>query len=146
MDDFVVLSGQARITFQTESEDRDAVGLIDRTLYFKLLSDASSMAAGSLVEDRFVLAETFDLYVTRSVTGGQLVALARVVSNRSGLLTVEAVLTDDQGRKVAGAHGVFSRAPIALPAVAFSDDEPSADENLGTDSLWDSPLGPVHLN
>lgn len=145
-EDIGVWAGQARIQFETESEDRDASGSVDRSLYFKLLCDASSLAAGSLVEDQFVTSESFDLYVVRSISQGELVALAQVVSARGNLFMVEAVLTDDQGHKLARAHGVFTRSAVSLPEMEDEDAHVEAGEGTAIGMIWDSPIGPIHMN
>ena len=142
--DLSVSAGQARIAFQTEPEDLDAAGIVDRALYFKLLSDAAALAAGSLVEDHHVLCETFDLYVTRSVKGGELGAIARVVSAHGTIYTVESVLVDAGGHKVAAAHGVFARSPIKLSEPSDVQDE--AKPAVAYGSLWESPFGFIHQN
>lgn len=146
MDDLSVSAGQARIAFQTEDVDLDAAGTVDRALYFKLLSDASALAAGSLVEDRLVTGETFDLYVTRPVSGGELTALARVVSARGTVFTVEAVLVDDSGHKVAAGHGVFTRSAVKLPDPAEPLPEEEAEPVIAYGSVWESPFGLIHQN
>ena len=144
-EDLSVSAGQARIAFQTEPEDHDAAGVIDRALYFKLLADAAALAAGSLVEDRMVLSETFDLYVTRSVAEGEMTAMARVVSARGTIYTVEAVLVDEDGHKLAAGHGVFARSAIELPDVPEERDEADPPA-VAYGSVWESPFGLIHQN
>lgn len=145
-EDIGVWAGQARIQFQTEDEDRDASGAVDRALYFKLLNDAAALAAGSLVDEHFVTCESFDMYVVRSVAEGELVVLAQVVTARGSLFTVEAVLTDESGRKLARAHGVFIQSTVALPSLEDADDEMSEGAGTAVGALWDSPVGLLNLN
>ncbi len=148
-EDIGVWAGQARIQFQTEDEDRDATGAVDRALYFKLLSDAAALAAGSLVEDRFVTSESLDLYFIRSVNEGEIVAMAQVVSARGNLFKVEALLTDGNGRKLARAHGIFTKSTVHLPDAEEGEDSLERDSEDDMDlegTVWDSPYGPMHLN
>jgi acyl-coenzyme A thioesterase PaaI-like protein len=145
-EDIGVWAGQARIQFQTEDEDCDAAGTVDRALYFKLLNDAAALAAGSLVDEHFVTCESFDMYVMRSVAEGELVALAQVVTARDSLFTVEAVLTDENGRKLARAHGVFTRSTVSLPSLEEVDEETTGERETAVGALWDSPVGLLNLN
>jgi len=145
-EDIGVWAGQARIQFQTEDEDRDAAGTIDRALYFKLLNDAATLAAGSLVDEHFVTCESFDMYVMRSVVEGELVVLAQVVTARGNLFTVEAVLMDEHGRKLARAHGVFIRSTVELPSLEEADEDMNEEMGTAVGALWESPVGLLNLN
>ena len=157
-----VNAGTARVTFDVEEEDQDAAGVIDRALYFKVLHDAARLAANSLVEDRYVAVESFNLYVTRPVATGPLTARARVLTARGTIFTVEVVLVDEQGHRLAHGHGIFVRGTTALPDTDydFIDDAPlddaeddAPDLDVGDEIylvppqvVWQTPFGLVYPN
>jgi uncharacterized protein (TIGR00369 family) len=76
-------------------------------VYFKALDDATFFAANSLVEDVFVLTVSFNLYLTRPVSEGEVVATGRVVSRSRRLYIAEGVLVDEGGREIARGSGTF---------------------------------------
>jgi len=83
-------------------------------VYFKALDDATFFAANSVVQDVFVLTVSFNLYLTRPVSEGEIVARGRVVSRSKRLYLAEGVLEDDRGREIARGSGAFMPSTIAL--------------------------------
>ena len=97
-----------------------AAGAVHGSAYFKLLDDASFFAASSLVEDVFVLTVSFNLYLVRPVTAGELRAEGRVVTRTGRLLFTEAILRDASGVELARGSGVFTLSKTALtPAIGY---------------------------
>ncbi len=84
------------------------------SVYFKALDDATFFAANSIVRDVFVLTVSFNLYLLRPVSEGELVAFGKVVSRSKRLLVCEGSLTDDRGREIARGSGTFMPSTIAL--------------------------------
>jgi uncharacterized protein (TIGR00369 family) len=83
-------------------------------VYFKALDDATFFAANSLVDDVFVLTVSFNLYLTRPVSEGEVIARGRVVSRSKRLYLAEGVLEDSRGREIARGSGAFMPSTIAL--------------------------------
>ena len=83
-------------------------------VYFKALDDATFFAASSLVDDVFVLTVSFNLYLTRPVSEGEVIARGRVVSRSKRLYLAEGVLEDSRGREIARGSGAFMPSTIAL--------------------------------
>ena len=83
-------------------------------VYFKALDDATFFATNSVVQDVFVLTVSFNLYLTRPVSEGEIVARGRVVSRSKRLYLAEGVLEDDRGREIARGSGAFMPSTIAL--------------------------------
>jgi acyl-coenzyme A thioesterase PaaI-like protein len=52
-------------------------------LYFKLLDDAAFFAVNSVVRDVFVLTVSFNIYLTRPVSAGELKASGRAAHGAS---------------------------------------------------------------
>lgn len=83
------------------------------TVYFKALDDATFFAVQSLVEETFVLTVSFNLYLLRPVTEGNLLARGSVVSRTKRLYVAEGVLYDGEGKEAARGSGTFM--PSATP-------------------------------
>jgi uncharacterized protein (TIGR00369 family) len=104
---------QADIQTEVKPEYFHAAGALHGSVYFKLLDDAAFFAANSLVTDDLLLTVSFNLYFTRPVTEGNLVAFGRVVSRSTKHLVAESLLTVDE-REVARGSGTFLPSRIKL--------------------------------
>ncbi|MFK7845241.1 MAG: hypothetical protein AB8G77_08065 [Rhodothermales bacterium] len=150
-EDISITFGEARIKYDPVHEDYDATGSIDRAVYGKLMLDAATLAAGTLIEDRFVVNESFNLYAMKPMTEGKLIAVARLIHAQENRYTVEVRLLDVQGRSVASGHGSFS-----LSRKAFeNEDTTNLDQSVSDEddseivaygNIWQTPFGYVHQN
>lgn len=109
--------GRAEVTVAVRPEFFHAAGSVHGAVYFKLLDDAAFFACNSLVDDLFLVTVSFNLYLTRPVSEGQLRAVGRVVHRSQRLFIAEAELTDARGREVARGSGTFMRSNIPLASV-----------------------------
>jgi uncharacterized protein (TIGR00369 family) len=91
-----------------------AAGAAHGAVYFKALDDATFFAANSVVEEVFVLTVSFNLYLTRPVTSGEVTARGRLVSRSKRLYLAEGVLEDERGREIARGSGAFMPSGVAL--------------------------------
>jgi uncharacterized protein (TIGR00369 family) len=117
----VVEPGRTRIEFEITPQLFHGAGAAHGTVYFKMLDDAAFYAANSLVEEMFVLTTAFNIFLTRPVHEGPLVAEGRWVSGRRRVLIAESWLTDRDGEEVGRGTGTFMRSRIelrGLPAYA----------------------------
>lgn len=112
----VVSEGRAEIKTQVKPEFFHAADALHGSVYFKLLDDAAFFAANSLVEEFFLLTVSFNLYLTRPVTGGVLIAKGQVVSRSSNHLVAEALLSVNN-KEVARGSGSFLRSRTKLVEV-----------------------------
>ena len=113
--------GRTRIEFDVTPEIFHAAGAAHGTIYFKMLDDAAFYAANSTVTDMFVLTTAFNIFLTRPVHEGRLIAEGRWISGQRRVLIAESWLTDEDGEEVGRGTGTFlrSRIPLAtLPAYA----------------------------
>jgi acyl-coenzyme A thioesterase PaaI-like protein len=67
-----------------------------------------------LVPDVFVLTVSFNIYLTRPVSAGELKATGRVVHRSQRLFIAESELLNAEGQEVARGSGAFMRSTIAL--------------------------------
>ncbi len=111
-----VSEGQAEVSVQVRPDFFHAAGAVHGSVYFKLLDDAAFFAVNSLVEDVFVVTVSFNLYLTRPVSVGELKAVGRVVHRSKRLYIAESQLVDADGESIARGSGVFMRSTIALSA------------------------------
>jgi uncharacterized protein (TIGR00369 family) len=122
-------AGRAEIRFTIGPEHYHAAGAAHGSLYFKMLDDAAFYAANAMVPDAFVLTTQFNLFLTRPVTAGAMLATGQWVSGTRRVLIAESRLLTADGEEVARGQGTFmrSRIPLAsLAAYAPPDDLPPA--------------------
>ena len=111
-----ISQGLAVIQTEVKPEFFHAAGSLHGSVYFKLLDDAAFFAVNSLVKDFFVLTVSFNIYRTRPVTKGVLIARGRVVSRSVNYFVAESVLTVND-KEVARGSGSFLRSRIELAGV-----------------------------
>ncbi len=70
----------------------------------------------SLVEDFFVLTVTYNIYLTRPVSEGELKAVGQVLHRSRRLMIAESILRDSEGLEIARGSGSFMVSTIALTA------------------------------
>ncbi|MES0360026.1 MAG: PaaI family thioesterase [Anaerolineales bacterium] len=111
-----ISQGQAVIQTEVKPEFFHAAGSLHGSVYFKLLDDAAFFAVNSLVKDFFVLTVSFNIYLTRPVTEGVLIAQGQVVSRSVNYYVAESVLTVNE-KEVARGSGSFLRSRVELASV-----------------------------
>lgn len=111
-----VSEGAAELFMPVRADFFHAAGAIHGAVYFKALDDVAFFAANSLVTDFFVLTVSYNVYLTRPVTGGVLRALGRVVHRSRSLLLAESELMNDEGKLVARGSGSFMPGKTPLTA------------------------------
>lgn len=109
-----VHEGRAEVVIPVQEKLYHAADAVHGSAYFKALDDAAFFAANSLVEDVFVLTVSFNLYLTRPISTGLMVARGEVVHQSRRLFVADSVLEDSQGRQIARGSGIFMRSSIEL--------------------------------
>lgn len=113
--------GRAEISITVRPDFFHAAHAVHGSVYFKVLDDSAFFAVNSLVSDVFVLTVTYNVYLTRPVTGGTMTATGRVVNRSRNLFIAEAEIVDDRGRSVGRGSGSFMRSAIPLsPEVGYA--------------------------
>ncbi len=110
-------AGASRIDFDVGPEHFHAAGAVHGTLYFKMLDDAAFYAANSLVTDRFLLTTAFNLFFTRPLKAGPVVAEGRWISGQRRVFVAEARLVAADGEEVARGTGTFMRSSFVLSSL-----------------------------
>jgi acyl-coenzyme A thioesterase PaaI-like protein len=73
-----------------------------------------------LVDDVFVLTVSFNLYLTRPISEGEMKATGRVVHRSRRFFVAESALVDSDGREIARGSGTFMPSNIQLsPEVGY---------------------------
>ena len=111
-------AGLARIRFEVDPAAFHAAGAAHGTLYFKMMDDAAFYACNSLVSDRFLLTTAFNLFFTRPLEQGPVVAEGRWISGRRRVFVGESRLLTADGEEAARGTGTFMRSRIALSSLA----------------------------
>jgi uncharacterized protein (TIGR00369 family) len=110
--------GLCRIRFFVGEDYYHAAGAVHGSAYFKMLDDAAFYAANSLVTDRFLLTTAFNLFFTRPLTAGPVIAEGRWISGRKRVYVADARLIDASGEEAARGTGTFMRSSVALTSLA----------------------------
>lgn len=118
--------GRSQLTFTVTPDDYHAAGAAHGTIYFKMLDDAAFYAANSLVTDRFLLTTSFNLFFSKPVRAGTVIAEGRWVSGRRRVFVAEARLVDADGDEIGRGTGTFMRSRIPLSSLpGYAADGPS---------------------
>jgi uncharacterized protein (TIGR00369 family) len=116
-----VAEGSAEVVMAVREDFFHAANAIHGSVYFKALDDAAFFAANSLVSDVFVLTVSFNIYLTRPVSGGVLRAVGKVVHRSRALFLAEAELTTSDGKSAGRGSGAFMPSKIALsPEIGYA--------------------------
>lgn len=110
----IVGAGHARIEFDVTTDHYHAAGAVHGTSYFKMLDDAAFYAVNSLVTDRFILTTAFNLFFTKPLRAGKVIAEGHWVSGQRRVFVGESRLVDSSGDEVGRGTGTFMRSSIAL--------------------------------
>ena len=108
-----VSEGQAEVTIPVRRDLFHAAGAVHGLAYFKALDDAAFFAVNSLVDDVFVVTVSFNVYLTRPISEGEMKATGRVVHRSARLFVAESVLLDSDGWEIARGSGAF--VPTTVP-------------------------------
>lgn len=106
--------GQAEVRMDARPDFFHPLQAVHGSVYFKGLDDAAFFAVNSLVEDVFVLTASFNTYMTRPISEGEMIATGRVVHSSRRLFIAEAILTDGNGREIGRGSGNFMRSEVPL--------------------------------
>jgi uncharacterized protein (TIGR00369 family) len=109
-----ISDGRAEVTVAVRRELFHAANAVHGALYFKCLDDACFFAVNSLVDDVFVLTVSFNLYLTRPISAGEMRATGRVVYRSRRLFVAEAELVDQDGQEIGRGSGTFMRSSTRL--------------------------------
>jgi uncharacterized protein (TIGR00369 family) len=111
-----ISEGVAKLSIPIKKDFFHAANAIHGSVYFKALDDSAFFAANSLVEDVFVLTVSFNLFLVRQVSHGELRATGTVVHRSRSFIVADSVVLDSEGRQVARGSGSFMRSQIPLTA------------------------------
>jgi hypothetical protein len=131
--------GRAELDGRIEAVAADAV--LNRMPHHRLLSDAASLAAGTLEKERVVTAEQFTVDVVDPDYEGPVAAAAEVVMAEPPHYVVQAELWSEEGELVAEALGTFRPSDDDLPADPRGED---ADEEAVAPPPPPAAFMPVH--
>ena len=115
-----IFKGCTELRIKVRPEFFHAAHALHGSIYYKALDDSSYFAVSSLVTDVFIYTINYNLYLTKSVKSGELIAQGKVVHQSKSLFVAESELTDDQGLSIGRGSGCFMRSSIPLsPDVGY---------------------------
>ncbi|UCC86943.1 MAG: PaaI family thioesterase [Anaerolineales bacterium] len=109
-----ISQGQAQVIIPVRPHLFHAAGAVHGSVYFKALDDAAFFAVNSLVEDVFMLTVSFNMYLTRPISEGEMKATGRVIYRSRRLFIAESELVNADGREIARGSGTFLKSKIPL--------------------------------
>ncbi len=109
-----ISQGRAEVTIKIRPDFFHTAGATHGSVYFKALDDACFFAVNSLVEDVFVLTASFNTYLVRPISSGEMKSVGRVVHASATLFTAEALLYDSRDKEIGRGSGNFVRSKISL--------------------------------
>ncbi len=151
MTNVAVALGRAEVSSTIEEEQLTPQARASHTHYHQLLCDAAALAAGSLIEDRLVAAEEFDMQVEQPGYSGPVVVSAQVALAEPPHFHVQAHLHSPGGTVLAHGFGRFVKSTVELPPdpqpeAADAEEAPARRDPAVYASVWTSPFGVLHLN
>jgi uncharacterized protein (TIGR00369 family) len=114
-----ISEGKAEVVIPVRPDFFHSGHAVHGAVYFKAMDDAAFFAVNSLVTDVFVLTVTFNIYLTRPVSGGHMRAMGRVVHRSRQLFLAEAELFTDEGKLAGRGSGSFMRSAIELASLDY---------------------------
>jgi len=109
-----VSEGRAEVVMPVRPDLFHAAGAAHGSLYFKAMDDAAFFAVSSLVDDVFVLTVSFNVYLTRPISEGEMRAVGRVVFRSQRLFLAESQVFNSTGKEIARGSGTFMPSKIPL--------------------------------
>lgn len=115
-----ISEGSAEVTIPVRPDLFHAAGAVHGAVYFKALDDAAFFAANSVIEKVFVLTVSFNSYLLRPISEGEMTATGRLVHHHPRLMVAESVVADSNGRQIARGSGTFVPSRIRLtPEIGY---------------------------
>jgi len=115
-----ISEGRAEVRIAVKQDFFHAADAVHGSVYFKALDDACFFAANSTITGFLVLTVSFNLYFTRPISEGRLVASGRLVHRSRRLLLAEGTLVDATGRQLARGSGSFMKSGLRLtPEIGY---------------------------
>ncbi|MDD2620626.1 MAG: PaaI family thioesterase [Syntrophomonadaceae bacterium] len=109
-----VSEGQAVITTLVNKRHFHGAGSMHGSCYFRMLDDAAFFAVNSLVSDYMVYTASFELKLTRPVSGGIIKSVGKIKHCSEKMYIAEAILYDEQERVCALGTGKFMKSNILV--------------------------------
>ena len=109
-----VSPGTAEVVIPVQKKFRQPGGSVHTSVYFKALEDAAFYAVSSMIGDALVSAVGFNIYLTRAVEKGELIAKGRFTSVSGDHFLADAVLTDSEGQEIGRGTGAFVKSDTDL--------------------------------
>jgi acyl-coenzyme A thioesterase PaaI-like protein len=115
-----ISGGCADIVIPVQDKFFHAAGAVHGSVYFKAMDDAAFFAVNSMVDDVFVLTVSFNTYLTRPVSAGEIIARGQYVGKSGDQFLADAVLMDSDDNEIGRGNGAFVKSKIKLtPKIGY---------------------------
>lgn len=117
--DIKISEERAEITTRVEEKYFHTGRSLHGSVYFRMLDDAAYFAVNSIITDAFIYTVSFNLHITRPVTGGIIKSIGRVKFKSKNLYIAESTLYQED-QVVAFGTGNFMKSRLALDEQMFT--------------------------
>jgi uncharacterized protein (TIGR00369 family) len=109
-----ISEGEAEIVIPVQEKFLDAAGSVHGSVYHRAMNDAALFAVSSVVPKELVLSTGFDIQLSRTIAGGELIARGRVIGTSEEHCLAEAVLVNGEGEELGRGGGAFVKTETPL--------------------------------
>ncbi|MEW6736729.1 MAG: PaaI family thioesterase [Acidobacteriota bacterium] len=111
-----ITEGRAELIILVQEKFFHSGNAVHGSVYFKALDDVCFFAVNSIVEEVLVLTSSFNIYLLRPISEGDLKAVGTVAHATNSSFIAEGILYDSQGKELARGSGNFVKSKIKLTA------------------------------
>ncbi len=109
-----VEEGEAEVVIPVQERFLDAAGSVHGSVFHRAMNDAALFAVNSVIPKHLVLGTDFNIQLTGSITGGEIIARGRVIGSSEEHCLAEAVVLDSKGEELGRGTGIFVATEIPL--------------------------------
>lgn len=115
-----ISNGECNLIIPVQSKFFHAANAVHGSVYFKAMDDAGFFAANSLVTDVFVLTASFNIYLFKPISTGELHAHGKVVHASKRLFIADSTLKNSEGEEIGRGSGTFIKSHIKLTDIGYT--------------------------
>jgi len=109
-----ISEGEAEVVIPVKDRFLDAAGAVHGSVFHRAMNDAALFAANSIAPKELMMSTEFNIQLTSTIGGGELIARGRVVGSSDDHCLTEAVVLDGEGNELGRGTGIFVKTEIPL--------------------------------
>lgn len=92
----------------------NTAGRMHGMFYFKLMDEASHLAASTIERDYILVTTVFNIFFSRPVSEGKIRCVGKLVNSNKSQYITESILYDEQNREIGRGSGIFVRSKLKI--------------------------------